>query len=60
MNGPLVGQRFSLMKRLTLSLSLMIVMFTIITVLAFVDTGKSFSEGLILASINPQYDKIAH
>ena len=21
------------------------------------DTGKSFSEGLILASINPQYDK---
>ena len=40
MNGPLVGQRFSLMKRLTLSLSLMIVMFTIITVLAFVDTDS--------------------
>ena len=40
MNGPLVGQRFPLMKRLTLSLSLMIVMFTIITVLAFVDTDS--------------------
>ena len=36
--NALVGQRFSLMKRLSISLALMIVSFTVITALAFADT----------------------
>ena len=38
--NAMVGQRFSLMKRLTYSLSTMIVMFAVITILAFVNTDS--------------------
>ena len=38
--NAMVGQRFSLMKRLTYSLSTMITMFAVITILAFVNTDS--------------------